>query len=56
MSGVKDRGGIKVVGQGRGQGWGRMRVKVRGLRELVMVGGLGVGVRGAVGLSGGGLR
>ena len=53
---VKGGGGVKVVGQGRVQGWGRVRVKVRGSREGVMVGGLGVGVRGAVGFSGGGLR
>ena len=35
------------------QGWGRVRVKVGGSREMVMVGGLGVGVRGAVWFSGG---
>ena len=40
------------MGQGRVQGWGRVRVKVRGSREGVMVGGLGVGVRGS-GLVGG---
>ena len=51
--GVKGGGGVKVVGQGRGQGWGRVRVKVRGSREGVMLGGLGVGVRGAVGFSAG---
>ena len=31
-----------------------MRVKVRGSREGIMVGGLGVGVMGAVDFSGGG--
>ena len=41
--GDKVREGVKVVGQVRGQGWGRVRVKVRGF----MVGGLGVGVRGS---------
>ena len=41
------------MGQGRGQGWGQVRVKVRGSREGVMVGGLGVGVRGQSGLVGG---
>ena len=40
--GDKVREGVKVVGQVRGQGWGRVRV-VRGF----MVGGLGVGVRGS---------
>ena len=49
--GVKGGGGIKVVGQGHGQGWGRVRVKVGGSIEGVMVGGLGVGVRGTVGFS-----
>ena len=43
-----------VVAQGRGQGWGRVRVKVRGVKGGVMVGGLGVGVRGQSGLVGGG--
>ena len=52
-SGVKGGGGVKVVGQGWGQGWGRVRVKVRGSREGVMVGDLGVGVRGQSGLVGG---
>ena len=48
--------GVKVVGQGRGQGCGQVRVKVRGVKG----GGLGWGSRGwsqgAVGFSGGGLR
>ena len=51
-SGVKGRGGVKVVGQGRGQGCGRVRVKVRGIKG----GGHGWGSRGwsqgAVGFSG----
>ena len=48
-------GAVKVGGQGREQGWGQVRgrVKVRGSREGVMVGGLGIGARGAVGFSGG---
>ena len=44
------RGRVKVVGQGRGQ----VKIKVRGSREGVMVGGgLGVRVRGTIGFSGG---
>ena len=54
-SGVKG-GGVKVVGQGRGKGWGRVRVKVRGPREGVIVGGSRGCSKGSVGLSGGGLR
>ena len=43
------RGRVKVVGQGRG----RVKIKVRESREGVMVGGLGVRVRGTIGFSGG---
>ena len=50
---------IKVRGQGRGrgQGWGsksgtRLGSRSGGSRERVMVGGLGVGVRGQSGLVG----
>ena len=31
-SGVKGIGGVMVVAQGRGQGWGLVRVKVRGVK------------------------
>ena len=55
-SGVKGGGGVKVVSQGRGQGWGWVRDKDRGVKGGVMVGGLGVGVRGQSGIVGGGLR
>ena len=53
-SGVKGRGRVKVVGQG----WGRVRIKVRGSREGVMVGGgvLGLESGGQLGLVEGGLR
>ena len=41
--------------QGREQGWGQVwgRVKVSGVKGGVMVAGLGIGARGAVGFSGG---
>ena len=29
---MKGGGGVKVVGNGWGQGWGRVRVKVRGVK------------------------
>ena len=43
----------RLGGHGREQGWGQVRgrVKVRGSREGVMVGALGIGARGAVGFS-----
>ena len=44
-SGVKG-GGVKVVGQGRGQGCCQVMVKVRGSRKGFMVGGSRVRVRG----------
>ena len=58
MLGVKVGGGVKVWGQDQGQGQVK-GVKVGGgsmsggQGRVVMVGGLGGGVRGAVGFSGG---
>ena len=52
--GSQGRGRVMVGGQDQGQGGqGWRKVKVRGSREGVMVGGLDCGVRGAVRFSGG---